>query len=90
MSQPRLASNLIAAGELNAQTIKGEMLQTLEPLNIDSVPQEVTAITIFWEQSLFNFLIPGATALTLLTMPILSPLAELLNIDQQTVVSTNA
>nr|WP_315178613.1 Na+/H+ antiporter NhaC family protein [uncultured Cardiobacterium sp.] len=55
-----------------------------------SVPQEVTAITIFWEQSLFNFLIPGATALTLLTMPILSPLAELLNIDQQTVVSANA
>ncbi|EHM52080.1 hypothetical protein HMPREF9080_02573 [Cardiobacterium valvarum F0432] len=55
-----------------------------------SVPQEVTAITIFWEQSLFNFLIPGATALTVLTMPILSPLAELLNIDQQTVVSANA
>ena len=31
------ASNLIAAGELNAQTIKGEMLQTLEPLNVDYV-----------------------------------------------------
>ncbi|MDO4643306.1 MAG: YfcC family protein [Cardiobacteriaceae bacterium] len=55
-----------------------------------SVPQEVTAITIFWEQSLFNFLIPGATALTVLTMPILSPLADLLSIDQQTVVSANA
>ena len=31
------ASNLIAAGELSAQTIKGEMLQTLEPLNVDYV-----------------------------------------------------
>lgn len=55
-----------------------------------TVPKEITAITIFWEQSLFNFLIPGATALTVLTMPILSPLATLLGIDQQTVVSANA
>ena len=55
-----------------------------------SVPQEMTAIVIFWEQSLFNFLIPGATALTVLTMPVLSPLAELVGIDQQTVVSANA
>ena len=31
------ASNLIVAGELSAQTIKGEMLQTLEPLNVDYV-----------------------------------------------------
>ena len=31
------ASNLIAAGELSVQTIKGEMFQTLEPLNVDYV-----------------------------------------------------
>lgn len=55
-----------------------------------SVPPEMTAIAIFWEQSLFNFLIPGATALTVLTMPIISPLASLLDISQQAVVSANA
>ncbi|MCQ9325989.1 YfcC family protein [Neisseria dentiae] len=55
-----------------------------------SVPPELTAIAIFWEQSLFNFLIPGATALTVLTMPIISPLASLLDISQQAVVSANA
>lgn len=55
-----------------------------------SVPPELTAIAIFWEQSIFNFLIPGATALTVLTMPIISPLAELLGISQQAVVSANA
>jgi len=55
-----------------------------------SVPPALTAIAIFWEQSIFNFLIPGATALTVLTMPILSPLASLLDISQQAVVSANA
>ncbi|WP_416191607.1 YfcC family protein [Neisseria sp. CCUG12390] len=55
-----------------------------------SVPPEMTAIAIFWEQSVFNFLIPGATALTVLTMPIISPLASLLDISQQAVVSANA
>ncbi|MFC5920935.1 YfcC family protein [Neisseria weixii] len=55
-----------------------------------SVPSEMTAIAIFWEQAVFNFLIPGATALTVLTMPIISPLASLLDISQQAVVSANA
>lgn len=55
-----------------------------------SVPPELSAIAIFWEQSLFNFLIPSATALTVLTMPIISPLASLLDISQQAVVSANA
>ncbi len=50
----------------------------------------ICAIVIFWEQALFNFLIPGATALTVLTMPVLSPLASLLDISQQAIVSANA
>ena len=57
---------------------------------LHSVPQEWTTIAIFWEQSLFNFLIPSASALTLLTMPVLSPLADLLDISRQAVVSANA
>ena len=55
-----------------------------------SLPPAVSAIGIFWEQAIFNFLIPGATALTVLTMPVLSPLASLLDISQQTIVSANA
>jgi len=57
---------------------------------LHGVPASFTAIAIFWEQSIFNFLIPGATALTVLTMPVLSPLAHLLDVSQQAVVSANA
>lgn len=57
---------------------------------LHSVPKEWTAIAIFWEQSLFNFLVPGATALTVLTMPVLAPLGTLLHLDPQAVVSANA
>ena len=49
-----------------------------------------SAIAIFWEQAIFNALIPGATALTILTMPILSPLSSLLDVSQQAIVSANA
>lgn len=49
-----------------------------------------SAIGIFWEQAIFNALIPGATALTILTMPILSPLSSLLDVSQQAIVSANA
>lgn len=55
-----------------------------------SVPPAFTTIAVLWEQSIFNILIPGATALTILTMPILSPLGTLLDISQQTLVSANA
>ncbi|MDO5091731.1 MAG: YfcC family protein, partial [Cardiobacteriaceae bacterium] len=57
---------------------------------LHSVPKEWTAIAIFWEQSVFNFLVPGATALTVLTMPVLAPLGTLLHLDPQAVVSANA
>lgn len=55
-----------------------------------AVPAAVSAVGIFWIQSLFNFLVPGATALTVLTLPVLSPLGTLLNIPQQVVVTANA
>lgn len=57
---------------------------------LKTVPPALCAIAIFWEQWLFNFLIPGATALTVLTMPILSPLGSLLDISQQAIVSANS
>lgn len=55
-----------------------------------NTPPSLSAVGVFWTQSLFNFLVPGATALTVLTMPVLSPLASLLDIPQQVIVSANA
>ena len=55
-----------------------------------TTPPALSAIAIFWEQAIFNALIPGATALTILTMPILSPLGSLLDVSQQAIVSANA
>lgn len=55
-----------------------------------TTPPAISAIAIFWEQAIFNALIPGATALTILTMPILSPLGSLLDVSQQAIVSANA
>ena len=55
-----------------------------------TTPPAISAIAMFFEQAVFNALIPGATALTILTMPILSPLGSLLDISQQAIVSANA
>lgn len=55
-----------------------------------TIPPAFSAIGMFWEQAIFNALIPGATALTILTMPILSPLGSLLDVSQQAIVSANA
>lgn len=55
-----------------------------------TVPPAYSAISMFWVQAIFNALIPGATALTILTMPILSPLGSLLDVSQQAIVSANA
>ena len=54
------------------------------------VPAEASAIGVFWVQALFNFLVPGATALTVLTMPVLAPLGTLLDIPLQVIVTANA
>lgn len=69
--------------------ITDTLVYFLESL-LRTIPSEISAVGIFWTQSLFNFLVPGATALTVLTMPVLSPLASLLEIPQQVVVSANA
>lgn len=57
---------------------------------LHAVPVQASAVGVFWVQALFNFLVPGATALTVLTMPVLSPLATLLDIPQQVMVTANA
>ena len=82
----------VAAGiavVMDSGVITDTIVNWLENL-MKTTPPAFSAIAVFWEQWLFNALIPGATALTVLTMPILSPLASLLDISQQTIVSANA
>jgi len=74
---------------MDAGSITDTLVFWLENM-MRSVPPGLTAIVIFWEQSIFNFLIPSASGLTFLTMPILSQLAELLSIPVQVVISANA
>lgn len=74
---------------MDSGVITDTIVNWLENL-MKSTPPAISAIAVFWEQWLFNALIPGATALTILTMPILSPLASLLDISQQAIVSANA
>lgn len=74
---------------MDSGVITDTIVNWLENL-MKSTPPAISAIVVFWEQWLFNALIPGATALTILTMPILSPLASLLDISQQAIVSANA
>jgi uncharacterized ion transporter superfamily protein YfcC len=69
--------------------ITDTLVNALESV-LRSVPPQVSAVGIFWMQSLFNILVPGATALTLLTMPVLSPLGTLLEVPQQVIVTANA
>ena len=72
---------------------KGVITDTLVhylEVSLHAIPPQISAISVFWIQSVFNFLVPGATALTILTMPVLSPLGTLLNIPQQVLVSANA
>ncbi|WP_433735784.1 YfcC family protein [Pseudomonas putida] len=57
---------------------------------LQTVPSQVSAIGVFWVEALFNFLVPGATALTVLMMPVLAPLGTLLNIPLQVIVTANA
>jgi uncharacterized ion transporter superfamily protein YfcC len=50
------------------------------------VPKVVTAQMMFATQSVINFFIHSGTAQAALTMPLMSPLADLVGISQQTTV----
>lgn len=53
---------------------------------IGGLPQGLSVIGIFIAQSLFNFLVPSGSGQVLITMPILSPLSEIIGITKQTTV----
>ena len=53
---------------------------------VNVFPDPIKAAGIFLVQSLFNFLVPSGSGQTLITMPILSPMADIVGITKQSVV----
>lgn len=51
-----------------------------------SLPNEITSIGILLTQAVFNFLVPSGSGQTLLTLPILIPIADLIGLTRQVVV----
>lgn len=53
---------------------------------VDKLPQSINAIGMFFVQLVLNFFVPSGSGQAALTMPIMSPLSDLLNINRQTAV----
>lgn len=53
---------------------------------IQSLPYEISVIGFFLAQSVFNFLVPSGSGQVLITMPILSPVSEIVGITKQTTI----
>lgn len=53
---------------------------------LEAMPGYLNAIGIFIIQTFFNFLVPSGSGKALVTMPIISPLADLVGLNQQVAV----
>ena len=53
---------------------------------IQGLPSAISAVGMLIVQSLFNFLVPSGSGQALITMPIMSPLADIVGITKQTAV----
>lgn len=53
---------------------------------VASLPDELTAVGILYVQSAFNFLVPSGSGQSLLTLPILLPVGDLVGVTRQVVV----
>ncbi len=53
---------------------------------VQSMPSAVTSVGMLIVQSLFNFLVPSGSGQTLITMPIMAPLADIVGVTRQTAV----
>lgn len=53
---------------------------------VKAMPAAVTSVGMLVVQSLFNFLVPSGSGQTLITMPIMAPLADIVGITRQTAV----
>lgn len=55
-------------------------------LFVQKLPPAVTSVGMLLVQSLFNFLVPSGSGQTVITMPIMAPLADLVGVTRQTAV----
>ncbi|GLO61108.1 C4-dicarboxylate ABC transporter [Vibrio sp. MACH09] len=53
---------------------------------LGGLPEQITALGMLAVQSFMNFLIPSGSAKTLITMPIMAPLADIIGITRQTAI----
>lgn len=53
---------------------------------VSSLPSSLTAIGMYISQALINFIVPSGSGQAALTMPIMTPLADLVGVDRQTAV----
>lgn len=53
---------------------------------VSGLPSQFTAIGMYIAQSLINFVVPSGSGQAALTMPIMTPLADLVGVDRQTAV----
>ncbi len=55
-------------------------------LFVQFLPAQVTSVGMLIVQSFFNFLVPSGSGQTVITMPIMAPLADLVGVTRQTAV----
>jgi len=53
---------------------------------VSGLPSSITAVGMLLVQTLFNFLVPSGSGQTLITMPIMAPLADIVGVTRQTAV----
>ena len=53
---------------------------------VGGLPAALAAVGMFFSQTLFNFVVPSGSGQAVVTMPIMAPLADLLDVTRQTAV----
>ena len=68
---------------------QGQIIDTLIyalSMGVKGLPGSITAVGMLGVQAVFSFLVPSGSGMTLITMPIMAPLADLVHITRQTAV----
>lgn len=69
--------------------VQGQIMDTIVyglAQMVQSLPSAITVLGMLVVQTLFNFLVPSGSGQTLITMPIMAPLADIVGVTRQTAV----
>ncbi len=78
----------IARGIIVVMT-EGQIIDTIIygfSLFVKNLPPSITSVGMLVVQSFFNFLVPSGSGQTVITMPIMAPLADIVGVTRQTAV----